>query len=353
MPQYSLDERDFIASAFLVCKSVVEVQRQFCLRFPRETIRKIYIKFRNEGTLRNLNQGRSGRKVTTRTEENRNVLENLVLNKKTSVRKLSRSTGISRSTVQRIIRKDIKAKPYRLITVPALSPQDKDSRSTSCNRYLQMLHNIRLKFLFFPDECTFYTDGTGNKHNNIAYGYSRPDWHVSETRLNAERVCVWAAMSTDFLIGPYFFPATVGGDSYHYGLKNYAIPKIKAAVGDDFASCWFQQDGAPGHRALHVKQLLKAEFGRRTIGLGLSNSWPARSPDLNVCDYFLWSYIKDIVYSDGNVSDLPSLKRKVRNAFNLVRRERQEVLLNAVGQWRKRLRICIEEEGKNVDPKFR
>jgi len=38
---------------------------------------------------------------------------------------------------------------------------------------------------------------------------------------------------------------------------------------------------------------LEGVFGDRTIRLGL---WPARSPDLNPCDFYLWGNLKDKVY---------------------------------------------------------
>ena len=44
--------------------------------------------------------------------------------------------------------------------------------------------------------------------------------------------------------------------------------------------------------------------------------WPARSPDLNPCNFWLWGYLKDLVYSDPirSLSDLKdSIARHVRN----------------------------------------
>jgi hypothetical protein len=32
------------------------------------------------------------------------------------------------------------------------------------------------------------------------------------------------------------------------------------------------------------------------IGMWLSIDWPARSPNLTSCDFFLWGYIKELVY---------------------------------------------------------
>ena len=45
------------------------------------------------------------------------------------------------------------------------------------------------------------------------------------------------------------------------------------------------QDGATPHTANNTKEFLKANFGERVISIGFPIWWPARSPDLNPCDY--------------------------------------------------------------------
>ena len=181
----------------------------------------------------------------------------------------------------------------------------------------------------------------------------RPDWHTAEKKLGCPRVCVWAAVSSEYLVGPYFFEGTVGKDSYKRCLEEFAIPGIQACVGARFNRTWFQQDGAPGHTAIRVRELLRETFGTRTIGKFLSNDWPARSPDLNVCDYFLWSYIKDIVFAGDRPVTLEQLKNKISAAFETIRASRMQQVQNAIGQWRRRLRSCIFAQGAQVDPLLR
>jgi hypothetical protein len=72
---------------------------------------------------------------------------------------------------------------------------------------------------------------------------------------------------------------------------------------------FFQQDGAPLHYANVVKDYLNEAFGPRWIDRGVTKenaSWPARSPDLTPCDFFLWGVIKDNVY-----------KKEARNPMQL------------------------------------
>jgi hypothetical protein len=61
----------------------------------------------------------------------------------------------------------------------------------------------------------------------------------------------------------------------------------------------FQQDDAPPHWNINVRRY--NELPHRWIGRVCEDDvglfpWPPRSPDLTPCDFFLWGYIKDLVY---------------------------------------------------------
>ncbi|GFU27886.1 DUF4817 domain-containing protein [Trichonephila clavipes] len=61
---------------------------------------------------------------------------------------------------------------------------------------------------------------------------------------------------------------------------------------------WFQQDGATRHIARATIDLLKDTLGDRLISRFGPVNWPPRSCDLTPLDYFLWSYVKSLVYAD-------------------------------------------------------
>ncbi|GFV85518.1 putative transposable element [Trichonephila clavipes] len=61
---------------------------------------------------------------------------------------------------------------------------------------------------------------------------------------------------------------------------------------------WFQQDGATCHTARATTDLLKDTFGDRLISRFGPVNWPPRSCDLTPLDYFLWGYVKSLVYAD-------------------------------------------------------
>ncbi|GFU92297.1 uncharacterized protein TNCV_1338781 [Trichonephila clavipes] len=66
----------------------------------------------------------------------------------------------------------------------------------------------------------------------------------------------------------------------------------------DVQELWFQQDGATCHTARATIDLLKDTFGDRLISRFGPVNWPPRSCDLTPLDYFLWGYVKSLVYAD-------------------------------------------------------
>ena len=73
------------------------------------------------------------------------------------------------------------------------------------------------------------------------------------------------------------------------------------------------QDEARPHHATTMFEFLEEYFSNRVIGLNYSRvtvigiDWHPYSPDLNSCDFFLWGYLKDTIYSK-NLQTLDELE---------------------------------------------
>ncbi|GFT34961.1 putative DD41D transposase [Trichonephila clavipes] len=78
-------------------------------------------------------------------------------------------------------------------------------------------------------------------------------------------------------------------------MTNFFIPELN---NHDVQEQWFQQDGATCHTARVTIDLLKDTFGDRLISRFRPVNWPPRSCDLTPRDYFLWGYVKSLVYAD-------------------------------------------------------
>ncbi|GFW66190.1 putative LOC100569746 [Trichonephila clavipes] len=88
---------------------------------------------------------------------------------------------------------------------------------------------------------------------------------------------------------------TVNGDRYRAMITNFFIPELNK---HDVQELWFQKDGATCHTARATIDLLKDTFGDRLISRFGPVNWPPKSCDLTPLDYFLWGYVKSLVYAD-------------------------------------------------------
>ncbi|EZA50509.1 hypothetical protein X777_10702 [Ooceraea biroi] len=109
---------------------------------------------------------------------------------------------------------------------------------------------------------------------------------------------------------------------------------------------WFMHDGAPPHFSLAVRQFLNRKFANRWIGRGTqrpNHLWPARSPDLNPVDFFLWGQLKSLVYATPiqNEEDLRNRIidgcERIRNTPGIFERVRQSM--------ERRVEACIMAAG--------
>ncbi|GFV75256.1 DUF4817 domain-containing protein [Trichonephila clavipes] len=156
------------------------------------------------------------------------------------------------------------------------------------------------KRILFSDEAHFWLNGYVNKQNCRIWSEANPQVYV-ETPLHPEKLTVWCALWAGGIIGPYFFKndechnVTVNGDRYRAMITNFLIPELN---NHDVQELWFQQDGATCHTARATIDLLKDTFGERLISRFGPVNWPPRSFDLTPLDYFLWGYVKSLVYAD-------------------------------------------------------
>ncbi|GFU46119.1 putative transposable element [Trichonephila clavipes] len=114
-----------------------------------------------------------------------------------------------------------------------------------------------------------------------------------------EKLTVWCALWAGGILlqNDEGHNVTVNGDRYTAMITNFFIPELNNL---DVQELWFQQD-----LAQHVTQLiatidlLKDMFGDRLISRFGPVNWPPRCCDLTPLDYFfLWGYVKSLVYAD-------------------------------------------------------
>ncbi|GFX77026.1 DUF4817 domain-containing protein [Trichonephila clavipes] len=191
------------------------------------------------------------------------------------------------------------------------------------------------KRILFCDEAHFWLNGYVNKQNCRIWSEANPQVYV-ETPLHPEKLTVWCALWAGGIIGPYFFKndeshnVTVNGDRYRAMIINFFIPELN---NHDVQELWLQQDGATCHTAPATIDLLKDTFGDRLISRFGPVNWPPRSCDLTPLDYFLWGYVKSLVYAD-KPQTLDHLEDNIRRVIADIR---PQMLEKVIENWTSRL----------------
>lgn len=211
-----------------------------------------------------------------------------------------------RRSVRRILHADLKFHPYKMMLVHQLNANDWASRKAACEVILENVHQDAI--ILFSDEAHFHLTGFVNKQNYRFWADNNPR-QILQKPLHSQYVTVWCAVSKFGIIGPYFFEelnrrVTVTSHRYVNMLNEFLRPKLNEFQGHEI---WFQQDGATAHTARIAMDVLREIFPGRLISRSGDIPWPARSPDLAVCDFFQWGNLKHKFFS-GRQQSIAELK---------------------------------------------
>ncbi|GFW76229.1 transposable element Tc1 transposase [Trichonephila clavipes] len=143
------------------------------------------------------------------------------------------------------------------------------------------------------------------------------------------KLTVWCALWAGGIIGPYFLKndeghnVRVNGDRYRAMITNFFIPELN---NHDVQELWFQQDGVTCHTARAAIDLLNDTFGDRLISRFGPVNWPPISCDSTPLDYFLWGFVKSLVYAD-KPQTLDHLEDNIRRVIADIRPQMLEKVI--------------------------
>lgn len=301
-----------------------------------------------ESTGSTLNQKPKGPQRTKRSEETVNEVGASVLrNPGQSTRKRSAELSVSRTTLRRILKKDLKLHPYKLQLVQHLKPNDHNLRRHFVETMLERFRSFNN--ILFSDEAHFHLNGHVNKQNSRYWASDNPHFKHQKP-MHSPKVTVWAAISTHGIIGPFFFEdqrgnsVTVNTERYVAMLRNFFFPQLSGFQGYNSAT-WFQQDGATCHTSKESLAVIKEMFAGKLISGRGDIPWPPRSPDLTPLDFFLWGYMKSRVYSN-NPTTIAQLKANIRGEMAAIPRAMRE---RVFGNLKSRFEECLQRDGSHLD----
>jgi hypothetical protein len=344
---YSLQTKIRVVILMAKIESPIQVwrtlQRENSEEVPSPTqISRIYKKFLETGSVGD--RERTGR--PKKYDENTiNKIEEIIEEKSTStLAEISNSVSLSKSTVHNILHSELGAKCYKVQTHQELYEEDWDRRLEMSEKLLPIIDNPDLEnLIFFSDEATFHTSGRVHKQNFRIWGYEKPNY-VQQEPLHSPKINVWCAMSSNCIIGPYFFAEeTINSENYLNMLNNFFYPfLLKKRIATKII---FQQDGASSHSSKKVTEWLNKKFPNKWIGRRSTLEWAPRSPDLTPLDFFLWGYVKQKVYQEP-IANLEDLREKITNTINSIQ---QQTIKNAFKEVSKRLILIQQHNGAHIE----
>ena len=114
--------------------------------------------------------------------------------------------GISRQSLQTIMHQDLNLFPYKIQLTSKLNTADLPIHLEFCQKIIRMVEEDEyvLKCIYMSDEAHFDLNDNVNKQNCRIWSDSNPQI-LHETELHPLRVTVWCAVSSKYIVGPYFF----------------------------------------------------------------------------------------------------------------------------------------------------
>ena len=143
-----------------------------------------------------------GRPRIVRTKEIIEKVKNRVKRKKqVSVRVLARDLDISKTSIHRILKNDLRLRPYKRILQPLLTDKHKEKRKKFSNWVRNNYRKEDTMRILFSDEKWFDIDGIYNSHNDRVWAVDRAEADkkggIKQKRKFPQKVMVWLGVCSN------------------------------------------------------------------------------------------------------------------------------------------------------------
>ncbi|EZA62845.1 hypothetical protein X777_01160 [Ooceraea biroi] len=210
-----------------------------------------------------------------------------------------------------------------------------------------MLEILILASIVFTDESTVTQDGIINLHNDHHWAEDNPHDIVQSKHQQQLSINMWAGIIGDNLIGPFVLPARLTGELYCNFLRENLNELLEEVPLNTIQWMWFMHDGTPAHFIRAARNFLNERFDNRWIGREGPTAWPARSPDLNPLDFYLWNHLKTIVYARP-IENAEDLLQRVEQASQTIR-QTAGIFQRIRDSIQRCYKACIEAQGGHFE----
>ena len=185
-------------------------------------------------------------------------------------------------------------KPHKLNRSRELTEDPKKQRYDFC-RWVIINDGIDPNKIIFTDEKWFCLSGPSIRQNLRIWSTSNPFAYEESYRQARDKVMCWTGIVNDKFLPIFWFQkedgsiATVNRESYLTLLRDVLWPSVSSV--SETEGYFYMQDRDPPHCTNVALEFLEEKFPNRVMSRCSNRSWPARSPDLNPMDFFVWGYL--------------------------------------------------------------
>lgn len=341
------EQRTCLKFCFLLGKTPTESLEMLQEAFKEQALSRAWVfewfsRFK-KGDLSIEDQPRSGRPSSSRNDENiAKIREKLNEDRRHTIDELSEVTGVSWSSVQRILTQDLGMRRVAAKFVPRLLTEDqRNSRLTVCQDLKRELENDPnfLSRVITGDESWCYGYDPESKQASSQWktpASPRPK-KIRQVRSNVKTMLI-CFFDIQGIVHREFVPRgqTVNQEFYLGVLK-----RLRERVRRTRPELWrsgewlIHHDNAPAHTALRIRQFLTSH------GMTLVPH-PPYSPDLAPADFFLFPRMKRDLKGRrfDTVEDVIAASTGALNSIQV------EEFQRCFEQWKQRLDKCISSNGE-------
>ena len=275
------------------------------------------------------------------------VEEFFLRNPKSHIRAAADDLELSITTVWRILRLQLKWKPYKTLRVNKLTAKNMEDRVEFCHWFLAQDDDFCQRIIW-SDEKRFVLHQGPNSKNDVIWAPWNPEEEEECRRQGDTKLMAWCGLvdgkmlTVRWMVDKDGRPASVNGERYGDLLKQ-VWPEVRQR--SSRRNYWWMQDGATSHTTNDNLNFLREKFRGRVISRRSDYLWPPYSPDINPLDFFAWGYLQAAVYciKPSNVDELRAAVEDVAATVP------EEMIRDAAQNVVKRCRACIEASGGHFE----
>ena len=295
----------------------------------------------------------SGRPKTARTAANITAVETLICSQEgqpgtsRSTRQISRQIGVSRMSVARMAKEDLRMKSFKRVPAQVITAATQQKRLQRSTQLLRRMSTANVKQTFFTDEKLFYVSPPVNSQNNRVWSAGlKRDINPERLLLKRAKFSASVMVSAGVCYG--------GKGKLHFVDEkakinaDYYVTKLLPKLFEDCeqllpAGFIFQQDGAPAHSSHQAQDWIESH----NPAFIPKDQWPPNSPDLNPLDYHVWGAMLDEYQKH---TPKPTSKAELKVVLQTIWDNLSQAAIDrAILAFRKRLQACIASEGRHFE----